>query len=784
MSVFIARIKKNHGLDAGFERNSLLRFLPFDPVDINSFSEGDVDGYLFGFGSALDSSISRNDTCTIIRQGYSLPGIEKRIEEEFLRGGQINTQSFPESFCAILAQKNQLVAYSSPTGVDQLFFYSTEGATYVTNRHNLLGPFVKDLTFKKSSFAWMAGRTHIGDMSTYWNEITRSKPGTKYVITSSCITAFEPDNKDLFDPIPNGDIRSEIAGISNYFKEILSNVSAEKRLWLSGGKDSRAIFGLIDCEPVRDGLSMTTGGELYSPDVMAAQDLSELVGLTSRHTVSRPAITSSRIVVSEKIANDLTVDFTGGSLADLRPVSKSGACIIGGHENGFKSKKNTKPLGEYIADRIHWVDNLNILTPVARFELFTDFRKDLIKILSDVPVSRYSQVDLVHNRNPNFLSSTITSSHISASEIHPFLDGRMYRLLCGVSDEALDSQFIHYAMMYNSEFALESLPFAADNWPDSLHDLIKQNNLPLRGGKSTPYKFNNLFPTLKSFGLYDWRLNLVDGSQNFVRDYINDNSGFFDFINIPVLNELLKKDSKDFLFKEVYTFLSLLKASFVHCFNEKLFDFSRRGEIAAEVNQLLDFQKVTGKVQESKEIQKDQENSFLKSKLEDYERSIAAIVRQHKAEAEIQAAEPRSDSSVLASIHGEAFASDRPALLIENILQSLGFQVVPPEGVVITTESINLKSGCVIGLELFMDNAEGNKLLISFSSKDEVFPDGFSASNAGFHYKYINLNKGYGEFELTMESKKFDQVAPVEMKIMPWYSRKPIFYRDISITKK
>ena len=739
---------------------------------------------MFGFGSALDSSISRNDSCTIIRQGYSLPGIEKRIEEEFLLGGHINTQNFPESFCAILAQKDQLVAYSSSTGVDQLFFYSTEGATYVTNRHNLLGPIVKDLTFKKSSFAWMVGRTHIGDMSTYWNEITRSKPGTKYVVTSSCITAFEPDTKNLFDPIPNGDIQSEIAGISTYFKEILSNVSAEKRLWLSGGKDSRAIFGLIDCESVRDGLSMTTGGELFSPDVMAAQDLSALVGLSSRHTVSRPAITSSRIVVSEKIANDLTVDFTGGSLADLRPISKSDACIIGGHENGFKSKKNTKSLDEYVDDRIHWVDNLNILTPVARFELYRDYRKDLIRILSDVPVSRYSQVDLVHNRNPNFLSSTITSSHISASEIHPFLDGRMYRLLCGVSDEALDSQFIHYAMMYNSEFALESLPFAADNWPDSLHDLIKENNLPLRNGKSTPYQFNKLFPTLKSFGLYDWRLNLVDGSQNFVRDYINDNSDFFDFINIRVLNELLKKDSKDFSFKEVYTFLSLLKASFVHHFNEKLFDFSRRGEIAAEVNRLLDFEKVTGKAVESKESQKDQENAFLKSKLEDYEKSIAAIVRQHKNEEDSKGcADSPSEVEALAVIHKEAFESETPSPAIEKILHSLGYQKLPQEGVVVSNETINLKPGLICAVDLFMDNVDANKLLVSFSAESEVYPDGFNRSESGFYYKYLSSGNGFGESEALLSSKRFEGDVKAEIKIMPWYSKKPIFYKKVRLEK-
>ena len=57
----------------------------------------------------------------IVQDDLIRDGFEKRIEEEFLLGGHINTQNFPESFCAILAQKDQLVAYSSSTGVDQLF---------------------------------------------------------------------------------------------------------------------------------------------------------------------------------------------------------------------------------------------------------------------------------------------------------------------------------------------------------------------------------------------------------------------------------------------------------------------------------------------------------------------------------------------------------------------------------------------------------------------------------------------------------------------------------------
>lgn len=785
MSVFIARIqKKNSAVDAGFEQERLQRYLPFAPSDVSRFHDGAVDGFFFNFGSALDSRLTKGRNCTILKQGYFQSGADERLENVLFRDGSVSTQYFPESFCALLFQSDRVVAYSSATGVDQLFFYSSENATYITNRHNLLGALNKNLTFKKSSFAWMLGRTHIGDMSTYWNEITRSKPGEKYIVTQEDFTSFEPDNRNLFDPIPTGDIRSEIADISSYFRDILTGVSGEKRLWLSGGKDSRAIFGLIDCASVRSDLKLTTGGEYYAPDVMAAQALSSLVGMADKHSISRPAITASKIVVAEKIANDLTVDFTGGSLADLRPISRTSVCIIGGHENGFKTKKNTKSLEDYVADRVHWVDNSNILTQDVRAGLFAVHRDALIEKLANVPLARYGQVDVVNNRNPNFLSSTITNSHVSSSEIHPFLDGRMYRLLCGVSDEALDSQFIHYAMMYNSDYALESLPFAADNWPESLYEIAKRHNMPLRKGRSKPFMFNSNFPTLKSFGLYDWRLNLVDGSQKFVREYINDNSGFFDFINRSVFNDLVSKDSKDFAFKEIYTFLSILKAAFVHYFNERIFEFSSRPEIAAEVNYLLDFAKLTGKPESSKENAAAEENAFLKRKLEDYEKSIAAIVRQHRDdENQGEGSSSISVDAILESMKIHAFDGPEGNPIVEGLLFSLGYKRLPESGIVVFDETANQVRGFTLSVDLFMDPADTNKLLVSFSSDGDAYPEGFNRSDAGFYFKYLSLPKGHGNSITNFAIKGLGDEVKMELKVMPWYSEKPIYYKDVSCKK-
>lgn len=773
--------KKNSDYDLVFNQDNLLKFLPFDPVESQRFHEGLVDGYFFRFGSALDTSVSKGKFSTIIKQGYHKPGIDDRLEQHLLKGGPVESQVFPESFCAILIQPTKITSYSSSTGVDQLFFYSTESATYVTNRHNLLGAVQNGLTFKKSSFEWMVGRTHIGDMSTYWNEITRSKPGQKHTITSYFTSVDNPQAGNLFDPIDIGDIKSEISDISGYFQDILAGVPGEKRLWLSGGKDSRAIYGLIECPEVRSDLKLTTSGEYFAPDVMAAQGISALTGMADKHSITRPAITSSKMVVAEKVAGDLTIDFTGGSLADLRPVSRSNVCIMGGHENGFKSKRNTKNLEEYLNERIYWVDNLNILKKDVRDRIFSEHKESLIATLENVPLSRYGQVDLVNNRNPNFLSSTITTSHISASEIHPFLDGRMYRLLCGVSDEALESQLIHYAMMHNSDYALESLPFAADNWPASLYDIAKKLGIPPRNGRSQPFKFNSLFPTLKSFGLYDWRLNLVDASQGFVKNYVSSNKDFFDFLDEETFNKLVTKSSKEFLFKEIYTFLAILKACFVHHFKERILDFSKRKEIAEEVSRLLDSNRLSGKPDPTRESYLEQESAFLKAKLEDYEKSIAAIVGQNKIDMESGVGSGSvGEDVILDSMSKHAFSGEGSEI-VDSIVSALGYKKVPSGGVLVSSQKFSGKDKCDVSIELFLDSSEANKILVSFYSDSEIKPEGFSYSSAGFYFKYISLPKNHGKSITNLSFIGSAEEFDAQVMIKPWYSSKPIYYKSIEL---
>ncbi|NKB78580.1 hypothetical protein HED49_03355 [Ochrobactrum daejeonense] len=90
----------------------------------------------------------------------------------------------------------------------------------------------------------------------------------------------------------------------------------------------------------------------------------------------------------------------------------------------------------------------------------------LRELLADAPVSRYPQVEALIFLIATRLTGSQGNAHITRSEVHPFLDGRMLRLLMGVSDEALDNQIIHYAMMRHSPAPLETAAFAADRWPE------------------------------------------------------------------------------------------------------------------------------------------------------------------------------------------------------------------------------------------------------------------------------------------------------------------------------
>ncbi|KAB2708336.1 hypothetical protein [Brucella intermedia] len=627
MAIFLARYSKNT------QRNKLevlapdlLKYLPFAPRDQNHDAVGNSEMLTFYFDAALDRQIARNEDGSILFcHGYGDRNLEGRITASFMSRTPLDLVSFPEAFCAIRLSDEGMQFAGSGVGVDAIYYLETDSEIVATNRHNLLAPWAVGRSLQKSTFAWIVGRGHGGDFNTYWEGIKRTHQGSVYYIDGGHLKENSARFTNLFDPIETRDIPAHITQLADQFGSVLTNTTRDARLWLSGGKDSRAIAGLLSNHPRFRELTFSTHGEKFSPDIMAATKVAEMLGITDNYSTMRQGIAQPSVDIAASIANDLVSDAAGSSLADFRSIAKSDLLIFGGHENGFKTKPNTLELEAYLKSRRYWADSQGVLTKDAYANINGWYVSRLRELLVDAPVSRYPQVEALVFLIGTRLTGSQGNAHVSRSEVHPFLDGRMLRLLMGVSEEALDNQMIHYAMMRHSYAPLEVAAFAADKWPERTQELARSIGIPFRGEPIAPYDFKPYFPSQKVFGGYSWRLDLIERTKPFIWEYLNDNRDFFDFLDLKKVNTLAERPLGDLRISDIYYHLGLLKACLLHHFSDDdaLFNFEKRSEVAERISQLFDASKTKATTQ-------NEELDAYKKKLDDYETCIATMVENER----------------------------------------------------------------------------------------------------------------------------------------------------------
>lgn len=632
MSVFLARYRRHTEKDGNYNYQYLQHLMnwselfPLKPSSEKYFQLGNSELLLFSFGSVLDRDAVAIDNNIVFIQGYGDQGLEQRFlyaVENDPKGIQMD---FDESFSGVVIKSDQIYAYSSITGVEHIFVYELSNEVLVTNRLNLLLPWLKNAKFNKKSFKWMAARYLISDNATYFEGVFRLRPANICRITKDKVIINRPHTHEFIKQISDSEVPAYLDEVIRYFSSIFSGIKADKRLWLSGGKDSRAILGLLDAVGVtKDDIYISTTGELFSPDVMAAAKIIAELGLGQRYTVNRPSLDSTSYNFAARIVMDLLLDPVGCSLADIRSMSNTQELIIGGYQDGFKDKANTLPLEKYIQSEKQWIDKRNILSIDHLESLHQEHANLLIELLAGVPVNRYTQVHRANIENFTFTSATYSISYLANSEIHPFLDGKMYKLLLGVSDDILNSQFIHYYLCSKASVPIEALGFANDKWPAELVKVLDRYKMKIRRNWEGPYMFNPNFPSQKKIGLYNWRLDLIEMSSNFVREYILSNKDYFDFFNFDTFDKIMKIPREQLELINIYARLAYFKIALIHHFGVKVLSFSNKDEVSKEISRLLDMSNI--KTANKLNVPQNREEILL-AKLYDYEVSIAKLAEE------------------------------------------------------------------------------------------------------------------------------------------------------------
>ena len=788
MSVLLARLRPSsmESYRPG-EWGKFARYLPFPASQFASVDHGAVEAGVWSFNAALDRPVQSDPRGTFFFHGYGGQDVAKRARGQLEAGLPLGPVEFPESFCAVSLQPDRISFGSSASGVDPLFFLSTPSREFiVTNRHNLLAPWLTNLPLRKEALAWMAGRGHIGDWGTYWDGVARTRPGSVWTVDTNALPQEHPASfVELYRPMTISDIADQIAAASDYFSEVITGLARPTTLWLSGGKDSRAILGLISRGADLSLLELVTHGERFAPDVMAATDVVAEMGLGGNHKISPAAPTTQGMVdFPAAIARDLLSDSIGSSLADLKGVNNNSRLVLGGHENGFKTGYNRLALTDYIASRKYWVDNGGLLRADYKKKLLQWYEAELRSALADAPMSRYGQVDTVMFRNATYAAGALTNTHVSGSEIHPFLDGRLARLLFGASDAALASQFIHYAMMRQAPVALESLPFAADTWPQELPDIARSAGLPFRDPPQPPYRFKEYFPSQKSFGAYSWRLDLCRQSRSFVTDYIVSNSSYFDFIELDRFKELQNTPEDRLKLTTIYTRLSLFKMCLIHALyqGDTLCDFSRQGSLKEAVSALTSIRSPDS-AGSRREPAADFRAVILDHEvcIATQERTIRALEKQVADLQIIESADPapEADDDTLSSV-----ATLLDAVWEKNgfrpLARTLGLQIIRKSGMEISR--IEGAGRYVISGVAADRTEQKNALLIALKGAADARVPGFIVSDTqGFLFRYINATRTNPTFRVEIDLSEVDASQRPTVWILPWYAQSPIFVGHVTI---
>lgn len=176
-------------------------------------------------------------------------------------------------------------------GVDQLFVAELPNATALSNRAGLCAQALArgGSTPQRSLAAagWLISQGWILDQeSGYW-EVDRPRAGSTVVIDAGRgVTVVEPEPSPFLPPTPECPRPSYDELLDETERDLRQTVCAiadlpleERTLWLSGGKDSRTILGIILSEDLRHRFRFVTFGSPERGDAIVARSIADRYGL-------------------------------------------------------------------------------------------------------------------------------------------------------------------------------------------------------------------------------------------------------------------------------------------------------------------------------------------------------------------------------------------------------------------------------------------------------------------------------------------------------------------------
>jgi len=764
MSVIVGRLAKRPAI-APFQKLAHQPIFSQAPI-ARHFSKGVADIVVYDYGAAQDFAVLQETSeVTVLAQGALTQHVRSWLPQLLdARHAPSDPISNPESVAGVLLRDDEISLFTSCSGTDGFLVYETNDFLVFSNHLPCLFPFLdENAALDPIPLAWTLAKYHSFEFDHHISGVKRTEPGSKYILsTNGALKVPMQKNWDaLTQPLANDSLPELVDSVADDLSEYILGTNCAKTLSLSGGKDSRAILGLLGDGIYGKWVTFATGGEVFAPDVMAAKDLTQLAGLDRSHYITKPSLIARPGDLAPGIAIDVMTDMSLSSLADIRATAPKTSLTLGGHEYGTKGSEQELTLDRLLARESEQLSGNPFLSHDGARTLAARYLPDMEEKLAPVPPGKMEVAFKIEYRLPLLLGGTLTNNNAVATEVHPFLDYRMLRLVLGSESEFTANQALHYLLNRRMSQPIENAPFANDSWPSTLQPyLLREFGIDWRGYQASPYRFNPAFPSQGSFGRYNWRIELFKNMRPRVIEFLHDGAFDRDLINVDAMVDLVSSNEDSWSFLNLYQLGSVLKFCLMNEIGVKGLENSDKGAIEHTVR---DFIGASSPASFAPSAEK--EKQALSEALEKSQNSIAQLAGQ------IREAEDWRSPRVSAAVCLKLLESGEVDLSLLNELvpafKKLGGLKPLPDNNERVKLRVTTDGDGNVRITGYLAKDPATTVLVGCDGDAEHPIDGLVWSPAGFYYRYVVPDPETGAFEIVASASS---IHTDNWFIQRWYT--------------
>ncbi|MBW7866385.1 MAG: hypothetical protein H3C30_18455 [Candidatus Hydrogenedentes bacterium] len=412
------------------------------------------------------------------------------------------------------ASDGTMVAFSDRLCVENIYYTEQNGLHIVSNRLRLIKEVLGTVDVNTENMVWLGMVGYIIGEGTSIKKVNRLPQGACIKIQGDTLSV-QKRALFMYDP----EIRKQavshldhllMQGIRECTRNVavcLENVPGAP-VPLSGGKDSRAVLGLILRAGGLEKITSFTNGFEEHPDVVVAKQIATYFGINHKINVTKPPTTLSSEDIFRKLA--ASVFQTDGMLGgfDARGShSAENKLVYAGHVGevyrGYGRKDADLSSVRAAAQMFHIIklfDPANITNNECKhyFEKMLEervhFYLDEGGALEDIPELIYTV-----ERIPNWVGILRRHDGYSCRIINPLNTETFIRLSFALGRHQRNIERIHFEIIKHCNNWLVELPFANAKWDSRLGEYAESSDF-IKEPVPVP-------PGIPTFGSWQTQLN-------------------------------------------------------------------------------------------------------------------------------------------------------------------------------------------------------------------------------------------------------------------------------------